>query len=195
MLLCMALLGQMGLGASWNTSGTMVYNPNLDEGWYDADNHQVVLGNGSFAGENGTMGLHLDIPDGIGESRGNVTWTNATGSYVCYQVTGEQATQANWGFNFSLGTSLGFIALVVGIIVFAGIIGTKVLGSTAGGGNDTSSAMILKGTFFLGLWGILSALAITLITAVDVLGPIFYIILTLLYCVGIVGQVGNGGGD
>ncbi len=82
------------------------------------------------------------------------------------------------------------IALIVSIIVVAGITGIQVLGS---GLNPESAKIIIVITGYIGIWSALSIIAFNLITSIQIFGSIIYITLTLAYSIGVIQKLSGGG--
>lgn len=202
-LAIMALFAQLGLA---EYALDPYINQNFDSEWtapsdgtFDLSGHKLLDENGFRTGEFGLCFIE-----------GNqMYWLNATNAasaigiggvdpfsrdktYPCFQLaTGEQivfSQAADLNVSISDG-SLMMIAIIVGLIVLAAVAGLKVFGS---GISEVSVATIVKGTGFIAIWGILSLAAIGLITGVPIFGIAFYFFLTLLYTVGIMGQIGGG---
>ena len=95
------------------------------------------------------------------------------------------------GVMVNMNSSLGLIALIVGLTFLAGIIGFHIFGS---GENPVSVAFILLCTGLLAVWGVFSVLAMNLILELELLGPILYFALTVLYTVGIIMKIGGSSG-
>lgn len=91
-------------------------------------------------------------------------------------------------FSVGISTSWGLLALITGMIVAIAIIGFKVLDS---GESETSLRFILVGGGLLAVWAVFSIISMALITDIPY-GSIFYLGLTLAYCVGIILNSGTG---
>lgn len=115
------------------------------------------------------------------------SWKNATGTY---HLTYSDVKQGIGG-GFDIGSSLGLIGIVIGIMALAAFAGIKILGS---GVSDVSVSTILVSSAFLALWAIFSVLSMSLIISIPLFGVILYFALTGMYTVGIINRVGGGGG-
>lgn len=91
---------------------------------------------------------------------------------------------------FGLDALTGGIALIIALSVIGGILGIQILGS---GLNDSSVKIIMVAIFYGGLWAILSVLSMNLIIAIEVFGGIIYLMLTIVYAIGVVGKFFGGG--
>jgi len=90
---------------------------------------------------------------------------------------------------FSIDTSSlinAGIALIITIIVVAGITGIQVLGS---GLSPSSVRVIILGTSYAGIWAVLSILAFNLIITIELFGTIIYITLTIAYAIGVINKI------
>lgn len=177
---------------TWSAEGTLE-GFSAANGYYDGNDHLVAYANGSYSGEYGVIN-HPITAGSAGPWNDIPLWDNGT-QYNVYTDTGERMLPEQQTIEFNLASSLGLIAIVAGGIVLAGFIGTRILGSTAGGGNDESASAIWKGTVLLTIWGIFSVTALGMITQVPYLGPFFYMFLTVIYCLGVINQVGHPGED
>lgn len=190
-----AFLNQLGMGTDLWSNGGNVWMPSAEvttAGWFDADSHMVLTENQTIpaGGEPGTMGLYIYVPDAIGESHGDTTWTNSTGTYPCYQVTGEEVLSPRFTTSFDMATSLGLIGVVVALVVIVSIATNRVFGT-----GDFAGSAIFKTSAYITIWSVFSVLSIGLITGIPILGPFFYLFLTIIYALGVVNSVGNPGND
>lgn len=119
-------------------------------------------------------------------------YTNATNTYAVYDAAGQRMMKDSTEISFDLGTSLGLIALVGGGIILACIVGARFL---SWGQSEESVSAVWKGTLLLSVWGVFSVLSLSMITGIPLLGPFFYMFLTVLYCMGVINQVGHPGED
>lgn len=99
---------------------------------------------------------------------------------------------------FDITIIAGFIGLMVGSALVGIIAGLEieVLGSTIQI-SEQSQKILQTSMFYLGLWGVFSVLATTGILglglfSIPIFGILFYIILTLLYVLGIQQQINKG---
>lgn len=185
-LIVFTFLGAIGLSSeTWDSTHDFSYG--ADAGWYDADGTLVAYENYTYAVADGG---HIAYVGGV------PYWQNSTGSFLIYPNDSASTTQSN-GFTYEvdLSTTIGLIAVVSGGILLAGFIGTRILGSTIGGGNDESASAIWKGTVLLVVWSIFSITGLNMITGVPLFGPFFYMFLTIIYCLGVINQVGHPGED
>lgn len=160
-------------------------------GWFDADDHLVAYPNGSYAGEYGNITYPITAGS-TGPWNTIPIWKNASGSYNVFDDTGERMMPDQANIEFDIATSLGLIALVAAGIILATVVGTRILGS---GVSEESVSAIWKGTLLLTVWGVFSVLSMTMITSIALLGPFFYLFLTIVYCLGVINQVGHPGED
>lgn len=82
----------------------------------------------------------------------------------------------------------GVLALIIITVALGFVVGFQVVGS---GPNTQATRIFYTSLFFYSLWGLLTVFGLPSITIVPVFGWVFYFFLTLLYSVGIVGQI-NG---
>lgn len=106
-------------------------------------------------------------------------------------VDGDSATFVVVGQDvlFSIDTTnliVAGIALIISIIIVAGITGITVLGS---GLNPQSARIIIFLTGYIGVWTTLTALAFNLIIQIEVFGSIIYIGLTIAYVIGVIQKI------
>jgi hypothetical protein len=89
--------------------------------------------------------------------------------------------------------AIGFMVLIAGIMALGVVAGLKIFGS------GTSNSLILTmGTAYSILWGIFSGFVVQMFFANGgLLLPMFYLVLTFIYCLGILGSFenSNGGND
>jgi len=106
------------------------------------------------------------------------------GSITTYVVEGQEVL-------FFIDTSVlitAGIVLLATMIVVAGITGVQVVGS---GLNPASSKIIIIITSYIGIWGVLSVLAFSLIVSIEIFGLLIYIMLTIAYTIGVAKSIGG----
>lgn len=190
-----AILSMVGLGSETFGTNTL-YDPKktydssgeLIEGWYDSTGHMVAYANLTLTDntENGRFQLR-------GTSVAGPYWyINTTSSYAIYDRNDATMSTSIFEGGFNLGSALGII-VIVGILMAVGTIaGIHFFGS---GLSDVSVSLIIKGSAFVTLWLIFSAIAMPLIVQIPMLGPIFFFFITGLYTLGIINQVGSPGDE
>lgn len=116
----------------------------------------------------------------------------ANGNFTINGNTGQVSNgyvQLNSG-QYSLASATTIIAVTVAGIVLAIALGVSVLGS---GISALSQEMTLKLIVYGGLWGLLTGVTLNYFTQFAYIaipfGLMIYIILTLMYCLGFVGDI------
>lgn len=194
-LILLSLLSMTGLGDTLLGDITLEGDPS-ETLYYDEGGHGVVYANGTAAGEAGSIVTLYGFPYAY--------WSNATLMY--YQLYWDNGGERNIlaedigkteasasGLVFSSQNAIGLIILITGLLILAGVVGIRILGS---GISDISVGTIILGTSYLAIWGVFSVLSLDLVVAGgDLIMPIAYFVLTAIYCVGIVGQIGGNGND
>lgn len=211
-LIILSLLSMLGVGATPDTNfgtGKMGIGTTQNTLLYDSTGHPVCYINGSNYGEVGYLWTYerkmwiidqfdQDTPYFIQWSNGSAT----LGTYQEYNVYSDQSAvdqmdenEYNYqkelmenGVSFNIWSSIGLIGIVIGITIFAGIIGIRIVSS---GESDVSVQTILLGTAYVALWGIFSAIALSLIIELGTVGGIIYFILTACYTIGFIMSLGN----
>lgn len=196
-LLCMANmlgLGSTGTLGDLNIGDTGTHR--LKDFYYDSAGNPICYPNGTAATPNddGHLWVHT-----IGRFDHEMYWANSTGNYLLYFDTGGEApansdtvnTPTPW--SNTLGQSLGFIALVLGIMAVSVIAGFHFFGT---GVSEIGASAIYKTTAYLAIWGVLSALTMTLLFQLPMyMGSIMYLAFTMIYCLGIINSVGHPSDD
>lgn len=90
---------------------------------------------------------------------------------------------------FSIHELQGAIVILIAITVGIAFVGIKVLGS---GLSDPSVRVIITATVYTGLWLVLSVLASSLIFSIEIFGNIIYVILTIIYVIGVIEKISEG---
>lgn len=186
-LFIIAMVNLSGLGVAGTLGQTTIGGSPDSTIYYDSAGVAKCYANGTVIGEAGVI-LNGD---------GNLAqWGNETqwwGGYsVYYQLYwDESATQpvsysdVGKGYpasgSINIYSSFGLIAMIIGIMALAGVVGLRIMGS---GIAERSASTIIMGTAFIGLWTIFSAISFTIITSFA-LGSILYLALTACYCIGI----------
>lgn len=174
------------------------------DGLWDLTGHPVCYLNGTAYGEDGILEVY-DSPPAIDPLAPYKTadtvyfWYNNTDddgvnifgldapkgwlppAYPLYDT--EDGENKASKFAFDIGDTLGFVAVIVGLMAVAGVVGLHVLGS---GISDTSVATIIKGGALLALWGIVSYASLDAISTIPMFGGIIYFVLTALYTFGFI---------
>lgn len=86
-------------------------------------------------------------------------------------------------FNFNIDPFTAGIAILITIIAIATVTGISILGSGLSG---ESVKVILICSSYIGLWTLLSLLAKPLIDSILYFGGLIYIILTVMYVIGVI---------
>lgn len=228
-LAIMALLTVMsvcGLGTADNGGlfSTQTYSTEVGDGYgyqlqggngilYDEYNHEICYYNGTatpaYVGDPGRVeewtrpAMFAPI----------AVWNNDTDNpnSTLYPLFNEYGDSVTWDqmFNvnpstsgsnqyfFILTSSVGMIALVVVIMGVGSIVGLKIFGT---GESEISVELLLKGSFYLTVWGVMSLLSYPLIsgagaTAGGFIIYVFYFILCTVYALGMINSIGNGGNN
>lgn len=185
------ILAMVTIFMAFLTSGSNVFGTGLlslrGEGdWLDQGGHAVCTYNGTALGEAGTLIA------GSGEGDWSY-WDNGTtvfGMPVLYNVNQEQRL-AEFDFGFMVTGIFGFLGIIAGIMVMASIIGLRVLGI---GISEMSVSTLVKGTAYLSLFLLCSAGSAYSIWEIPYFGSTFYLLLTLLYTLGMIDKMGHVGG-
>ena len=119
------------------------------------------------------------------------------GSILNFEIEGLSALNGtSTQFNMPTTSSDFFIAPVEGgivilttVIFLAGVAGIQILGS---GLSDNSHRIIMICSIYIGVWAILSVIALPLIWAIELFGGLIYISLTLGYVFGIIQKISEG---
>jgi len=112
-------------------------------------------------------------------SHENIQYYNDLAEFMGHEGLTGQAT-------FSIDVLTGAIAIIVGIIALATLLGIQILGS---GLSDTSVRLISILSAYIGLWSVLSVLCIPLIIEIEIFGQLIYIGLTLAYTIGVIEKI------
>lgn len=182
-LIILGLMSMMGLGTVEYQSDTVLFHGT--EGWFDANGKQVAYENYTRAdpADDGRVWWVGGVP----------IWHNSTGDYQMWTASDQTNESGIETITVDVGSSLGFIGLVFGVMALATIAGLQVLGS---GISDESVSAIVKGSALITLWGFFSAMSLALILTIPYsLGAIFYFFLTGIYTLGIINQIGHPGSD
>lgn len=194
-LMCLSV---SGLGVDTFTSG-FIDLQNQNKYYYDSTGHPLVyIENLTVVGENGLI-YNTGFPTNL------AAWNNGTFGVnfaMYYDTSGALSKQVKFadlgktdpsstsGLSVDISTSLGFFALITGLVALALLSGAKIVSS------GTSNSMILVlATGYGVIWGMMSAAALHLITAVALFGPIIYLLLTLVYALGVIDSFRGAGDD
>lgn len=193
-LITLSMLSMIGLGAGGELGqigfGQSITGP--DAILYTSTAHQTVYANGTAIGEEGRIS---DV-DGVS---GIAFWYNTSYGTPFELYTDSACTipakiidtsaplgGGAWTWEGSMTSSLGLIALIVGLMIFLTVVGARFL---TYGQSELGLSAIFKGTAFIAIWGVFSLLALPLMG--DVPLNILYFILTVIYTLGIINSVGS----
>ena len=110
---------------------------------------------------------------------------NTNGSNTTFEANGADYT-------FITTMALGLVSLIIAFIVVGVVAGIRVLGS---GLSDFSVQVIYKSIGFYSLWAMLSVLGLFALNLMPYsIGYMIYFVLTLIYTVGVLGQISSGSG-
>jgi len=137
---------------------------------------------------------------GVDGVSGVAFWNNASGTFPIYmdayhehpaliQDTGLYLGGRNGGFSATIGTALGIIAIISGLIAVGVIASVRIFGF---GLSDVGINTLMKGGAYIIIWAIFSGLAMNLIVAGgDFYTPIIWLALTGAYAFGVLGDLGT----
>lgn len=190
-LVLFAFLSQMDIATPTTWNATSTFGRWDTENYFDANGHIVSLGNDTAAGEPGVLDTYFEGALLWNYYSTDYGWRNSSGTYPAYNTAdGVNSEMPSLSFNF--GTSIGMIAIIIAVMALGLVAGIRVLGS---GVNTFSVSTLVLGTVFLAIWGVFSILSLPLITLIPLLGPFFYMFLTILYTLGCVGHFSGKGDD
>lgn len=91
---------------------------------------------------------------------------------------------ASGGYGASVGIDAvtGALAVIIALIAISVVVGIQVLGS---GISEQSVKAIITITGYISIWGIFSVLSINLINTIQIFGYIIYLVLTIMYTIGV----------
>lgn len=100
--------------------------------------------------------------------------------------TTESFSISNIGATFYIDEFQGAIVIIIALLIIAVIIGLNIFGS---GLSDQSVRIITLGLVYYGIWSIFSVLSYTLIVSIEVIGALVYIILTVMFTIGLIQKI------
>jgi hypothetical protein len=171
----MALLSTLGLGAGGGSFGNIEFNSGVDLNgspivYYDALGSPTAYYNGSSY-RPGEIGRIRDLIN----NKDLAFWGNLSGNFQLYKdaaatqqlklselspvLTGESSSAAG-GFSVSLGTTLGILAIISGIVAVGVIASVRFFGF---GLSETGINTLMKGGAYIIAFSIFSGLAMNLI--------------------------------
>lgn len=89
-------------------------------------------------------------------------------------------------FNFSLDDFYIALAVLIGIIAICIVVGITIFGSGLSG---TSIKAILTIVSYIAFWVFLSIFSLNLLLRIQIFGIVFYVVITVLYCRGVLSQL------
>jgi len=92
-------------------------------------------------------------------------------------------------YTFGLDPITGGIVLIVTVATLGALIGIRIVGS---GLSESSIKILMTSFFYGGIWTLLSVISANLIIAIEGFGALIYLVLTLLYAIGVVSKFFGG---
>lgn len=175
-----AMLSTAGLGSSLEGEQDIYLLGDASQGYFDSTGHQVAYANQSDYDEAGDIHM-METATASGPWNNIVVWDNGT-QYPIFDAYGENMIQKDNG-SFNLYTTEGLIAIIAVVAIIGGVVGVFA--------GDLGASLAFKGGVLAAIWGIFSVINLTLITSIPLIGPIFYVGLTVMYAMGIINQVGS----
>lgn len=84
---------------------------------------------------------------------------------------------------------IGAVVIIIIIATLGALLGIQVLGS---GISTESVRVLIIAISYTGIWGVLSALSMSLIISIEIFGSLIYVILTIGYVIGIIQKISGG---
>lgn len=109
---------------------------------------------------------------------------------ICETDFGEYLNCDAIEVGFSLDPLIGLITVIIALIALGTIIGIKVVAS---GLSDPSVRIIMLATTYIGIWTVLSLNSANLINRIEIFGPLIYVGITILYAIGVIQKIAEGG--
>lgn len=203
-LFVFAILASFGLGSDLGVAGGFGVGSS-DDGYFDADGHKVCDENFTYTGEWGHLLIleHHDVA-----ATKDIYWCNQTDylgrPHIFYESENHPLSGANifeafensdgtneggWYVFFQITGVMGFVALIFAAMSVGLVVGIKAFGF---GISESVVKIIVIGGMFISLWTFLSVVAWGLILSIPIVGPTFYLFLSLLYTLGIGSLIGGG---
>ena len=89
---------------------------------------------------------------------------------------------------FYIDEFAGMLVILIAIMIIAVIIGINIFGF---GLSDQSVKILTIGLTYYGIWSIFSVLSYSLIVSIEVIGSLIYIILTIVFTIGLIQKFTN----
>jgi len=121
------------------------------------------------------------------------TFTSYSDTQTFDQTVFVNGTASEFAINdtavlFQIDGLIGALIILVVIATVVGLIGIQVLAS---GLSDTSVSTIRTSIIYGGIWGLLSVGASALIISIETFGALIYLMLTILYIIGVIQKMGE----
>lgn len=177
-----SMLSTAGLGADLSDEQNIYYIGDPTGGFFDSTGHMVAYTNKTSYDDTGVMKVVTGAGT-WGELDTRLKWDNGSGTlYVVYDYTGSSILQKHGG-SFNLFSSDGLIAVIAAVAVIGGVVSVFA--------GDLGASLAFKGGVLVAIWAVFSLINMTLLTKIPLVGPIFYLGLTVMYAMGIINQVGS----
>lgn len=111
-------------------------------------------------------------------------------SSVLVNGTGTDFVVPTQNITFQVDSLIGAMIMIVVLATLIAIIGLRVLAS---GLSETSVKTLRTSIAYAGLWGVLSVLSYGLIVSIQTFGFIIYVVLSLLFVIGVFIKLGDNG--
>lgn len=91
-----------------------------------------------------------------------------------------------YGVSAGIDEITGAIAIIIALVSIAVVVGIQILGS---GISEQSVRTIIIVVGYATIWGIFSVLSLNLITSIEIFGTIIYLVLTIMYVIGVMNKL------
>lgn len=98
----------------------------------------------------------------------------------------DYTVEGDYGQTMGIDEVEGAIVIIIVLIALVVLVGIQVVGS---GLSDTSGKAVMTLVAYISVWGIFSTLSYDLIISIEAFGTIIYLILTIMYAVGVIQQL------
>lgn len=196
-LVLISLCSMAGLGTTFTFNNTQFGGDPSKTIYYDYGGNPTAYANGTAyrAGDSGTW---EDAAGDLGWHNESVTyyylyWDSAGQVKIKFEDAGQSFDTGLGISNISITGAIGFFALITMLIVIGVVAGARFL--SYGQAEETVS-LILKGTAFGAVWAVFSTFSYGIMLASNqLILQVTYVILTLIFTLGVVNSFGHPSGD
>lgn len=185
-----SILGLLGMGTVGTPSTIVIGGTDTATLYYDYGGHAKCFYNGTSVSETGLIyhATHATWKNASSPPYFTLYWDTSHTREVEWEEVGQQNPSVGTTETSFNNSYTGLWAMGVGFVLLATVVGLRIFGW---GVSEESIKTILMLAFYTALWLIFAGLSYPLISAMELIGAISWFVITVMYAIGILSNMGN----